>query len=800
MPPPHRDLGGLALAFTRALGDDVILIGLTATPPVALTGPQRRVHDALFGTADFAVATPAVVKEGDLAPYAELLYLSCPTPEEDTWIISERTRFARLQLELVDTTAASLPFPEWLRRRSSSSRGEGGAALSWREQETANPRLALATLRFAHTGLVPVPEGAWLREQHLVAPDADDWAELLAAYSTEVLSVSGDRRDTELLAAVRQVLPGLGFTLTRHGLRNTTSPVDRVCALSSSKAAAAAHIIDVEHQALGEDLRALVLCDFEQLTAETRSSLHVAARADGSARLVLNTLAHSHPQLHPVLVTGRAVTCHRDDAEHVLTAAQQQHSGMRLQAVPVETGSTLMHLVGDDHSWTPRTWTAALTRAYVTGAVRILVGTRALLGEGWDCPPVNVVIDLTSAATPVAVAQLRGRSLRLDPARPTKVASNWTVACIAEDHPRGDADYLRAARKHTWHLAPDSSGEISTGIGHCEPRLSPSTAPDADLREAVTAACLERATSPNQTRASWALGGDYAAQTTATLRVRLAPLGWVGPVTRYTARPTVALGAEDVVTEQRAAVLRAGTQRGLAGLPTAARAAVAAAVSIGGTMLLTSATGVTTTAALTSGGIATGLIAVAAAGATAIGLRRQHRALEDIAGSPTATLAEIAKVLADALHQTDGVSVGARGVRVLAGQDGWLRCEMRGVPQLESELFATSLDELLAPLTEPRYLLSRLVVTIPTDASARWWLAARRAAGLHVDAAVTWHAVPTWLARNRQRAQVLHQLWTQAIGPSELLRATTPEGAAVLELLRGADPFAVTSQMRTTWH
>ena len=50
---------------------------------------------------------------------------------------------------------------------------------------------------------------------------------------------------------------------------------------------------------------------------------------------------------------------------------------------------------------------------------------------------------------------------------------------------------------------------------------------------------------------------------------------------------------------------------------------------------------------------------------------------------------------------------------------------MRGVPQHESELFVTSLDELLAPLTEPRYLLSRLVVTIPTDTSAGWRLAAR---------------------------------------------------------------------------
>ena len=793
--------GALALAFTRALGDDVVVIGLTATPPVALSAPQRRVHDALFGTADFAVATPAVVKEGDLAPYAELLYLSSPTPEEDTWIASERTRFAQLQLELVDTAVASLPFPEWLRRRSSGSSGETGAALSWREREAAEPQLALATLRFAHTGMVPVPDGARLREEHRVAPDATDWAELLAAFSNEVLAVSGDARDARLRTAVRQVLPGLGFTLTRNGLRNATSPVDRVCALSSAKAAAAAHIIDVEHDALGEDLRALVLCDFEQLTAETRSSLHAAARADGSARLVLTTLAYGHPQLHPVLVTGRAVTCHRDSSEHVLTAVQQHTPGLRLRSSPVETGSVLVQLVSDDRDWTPRTWTGALTRTYITGAIRVLVGTRALLGEGWDCPPVNVIVDLTSAATPVAVAQLRGRSLRLDPARPGKVASNWTVACVADDHPRGDADYLRAARKHTWHLAPDSSGEISTGIGHCDPRLSPFSAPDADLRAAVTAAALERTAARDQTRAAWEIGAGYAAETTATLRLRLASLGWVGLVTRHAARPTVALGAGELVGVERSAVLRAGTRHGLAALSPLARAGVATFSSVGGAVLLSAGTGTTSFgAAVTSGAVAAGAVAVAAAGAAAVRLGGQHRALEEVARSPTATLAEVAHVLADALHQTGGVSAGASGVRVLAGDDGWLRCELHGVTQQESELFASSLDELLAPLTEPRYLLSRLVVQIPADRGGRWRLAAQRATGLHVDAAVAWHAVPTWLARNRERAQVLHQLWTARIGPSELLRAGTPEGAAVLALLRGADPFAVTSQMRTTWH
>ena len=444
--------GALALAFTRALGDDVVVVGLTATPPVALTAPQRRVHDALFGSADFAVATPAVVKEGDLAPYAELLYLTSPTPEEDTWIVSERTRFAQLQLELVDTAAASLPFAEWLRRRSSSSHGEGGAALSWREQEAAEPRLALATLHFAHTGLVPVPEGARLREEHRVAPDAADWAELLAAYSNEVLAVSTDPRDAELLTGVRQVLPGLGFTLTRNGLRNATSPVDRVCALSSAKATAAAHIVDVEHETLGADLRALVLCDFEQLTAETRSSLQTAARADGSARLVLTTLAHSHPQLHPVLVTGRAVTCHRDSAEHVLCAVQQHAPGLRLRTVPVETGSPLVHLIGEDRSWTPRTWTAALTRTYVTGAVRVLVGTRALLGEGWDCPPVNVVVDLTSAATPGH----RRAAARPQPAAGPDPPSQGCVELDRRLHHRRPPTRRRGlpARSPQAHLAP----------------------------------------------------------------------------------------------------------------------------------------------------------------------------------------------------------------------------------------------------------------------------------------------------------------------------------------------------------
>jgi hypothetical protein len=118
--------------------------------------------------------------------------------------------------------------------------------------------------------VVELPAGARLREEHQVSADAQDWAVLLEAYAREHLLASQEREDERLLTAVREVLPSLGYLLTVRGLRSTTSPVDRICALSAAKTAAAVHVLAAESAALGEDLRAVVLCDYEQRTASRR--------------------------------------------------------------------------------------------------------------------------------------------------------------------------------------------------------------------------------------------------------------------------------------------------------------------------------------------------------------------------------------------------------------------------------------------------------------------------------------------------------------------------------------------------
>ena len=97
------------------------------------------------------------------------------------------------------------------------------------------------------------------------------------------------------MSAIKRVLPGLGFRLTSRGVRVSTSPVDRVCALSESKIAATTHILDAEEAVLGSRMRALVLCDFERMAATLPTSLTGTplAAQSGSAQLVTAMLSAS---------------------------------------------------------------------------------------------------------------------------------------------------------------------------------------------------------------------------------------------------------------------------------------------------------------------------------------------------------------------------------------------------------------------------------------------------------------------------------------------------------------------------
>ena len=130
---------------------------------------------------------------------------------------------------------------------------------------------------------------------------------------------------------------------------------------------------------------------------------------------------------------------------------------------------------------------------------------------------MNCLVDLTSAATGVSVRQMRGRSLRLDPADPEKVASNWDVVCVAPRHAQGDADYERFVRKHRHLHAPADDGTLEAGVGHVHPDLSPFAPPPAEHFAEIARAMTLRAADRDSARARWRIGAPYEGHEIETL-------------------------------------------------------------------------------------------------------------------------------------------------------------------------------------------------------------------------------------------------------------------------------------------
>jgi len=774
-----RMWGTLLRAIIDRLDPASLVVGLTATPPRDMDAREAALYQEIFGKADFEVPTPAVVKEGDLAPYQELVYLTQPLPHEMDYIAAQHERFDELLTQLMDVNFASRPFLDWLRTRVVDRTGRNGAQVSWARFERDEPQLAQAALRFFWQKQIELPEGARLGERERQPPTADDWVALIDDYCTGYLRDRVDPRDTAAWQAIREALPSLGYTLTRQGIRSSVSPVDRVLSLSASKAVAALAILDAEQAALGSNLRALILCDYERAGTDMLAKLRgVLDPQAGSAALLLHQLT-SNPsvaQLDPLLVTGRTVACARATASRLLPWIEQQVPELRgllatdrlFQPSDDDAAGSWEDLVTirPEHGWwRPRNYVPLLTAYFEEGRSSCLVGTRGLLGEGWDAKRINVLIDLTTASTSTSVHQMRGRSLRLDPALPRKVANNWDIICVDPAHPKGTADYGRFVRKHRDYYAPTLGGDIESSVSHVHPTLSPYGPPAATEFEPINVAMLHRAGAREVTYERWRIGEPYENAETHTVRLHIGrPLGL--PNRQLQART-------GGVTNMRRRALALVGSAGAAGI----------AVAAAGPDLL---------------GLAGSLVLLGGGGAWL------SRSLEQAVArsQPSDALEDFVAAVAEALAATGGIApeLGPANVRVVVQEDGQYRCFLDGATTEESARFAEALDQLLSSLAAPRYIIPRYVVSQPTSLLQAATLALRLSTGSKRGSTVVYHAVPDWLATNRERADAFARAWQRYVSAGEPLYWKDPTAQAIVAAQRGDDPFDVTTQMRVLWH
>ena len=479
----HHLMGhwGRVLADARELLADPVVIGLTATPPdksgKAAEDVER--YDEFFGPVDYEVPVPAVVKDGFLAPFQDLAYMVRPTSDELRYLATVDGQFNEIVEQLCGPprqdpggNLVGESLVDWLVRVLRSRELPAGKMKDWDSFERRDPELARSGRVFLHRQGLQLPKNVPALGPDLLKPEVsqlDVLVSVLDRYIRHRLLRSPNSADHELAEKAIQRLRALGVQITETGSRACASPAARVMAYSRAKTDAVIPILKAERQILGDRIRAVVIADYEKTSAVAAEVNHLLDEEAGGAVAAFRALL-GDPQtdaLDPVLVTGSTVLVDDDLSEPFMAAVKAwlADEELKIELTYSEEDGFFM-LDGRGDAWCPRVYVRMITELFQRGVTKCLVGTRGLLGEGWDASKINVLVNLAAVTTSMSVGQLRGRSIRIDRDDPEKLSDNWDVVCIAPEFTKGMDDYGRFIDRHKTVYGLTDDGAIEKGVGH----------------------------------------------------------------------------------------------------------------------------------------------------------------------------------------------------------------------------------------------------------------------------------------------------------------------------------------------
>ena len=408
-----------SLEIFRKSFPKIKMISLTATPPYEGEPALWERYISMCGEIDEEITVPELVKEGTLCPHQDYVYFAFPTKEERTQL----DQFEKQKLNFLTKLSTDINFSNTIQSSPALSNQISDDDL------LANPKYLSAILIFLWSKELPFPQ----RFQELLA------AKALPTFTLEWF-------ETLLNGIIFQVPNWFGFTeealnqlksdLKANGLieRNQVKLIrnkkqDVLLNQSLGKLNAVRDIFKAEYQALGSNLRQLVLTDF------IRKDFQVHLGDKNAQFTQLGVLSYfesirremiEQTWTVPVAVlTGSLVIIPTSAKEHLERLIPNSRLSYDVIGQLSQEDYLKVSISGSYHDLV-----TALTQLFQDGYIKVIIGTKSLLGEGWDAPCVNSLILASFVGSFMLSNQMRGRAIRVWPDNPNKTSNIWHLVSI----------------------------------------------------------------------------------------------------------------------------------------------------------------------------------------------------------------------------------------------------------------------------------------------------------------------------------------------------------------------------------
>ena len=408
-----------SLEIFRKSFPKIKMISLTATPPYEGEPALWERYISMCGEIDEEITVPELVKEGTLCPHQDYVYFAFPTKEER----AQLDQFEKQKLNFLTKLSTDINFSNTIQSSPALSGQIGDDDL------LANPKYLSATLIFLRSKKLPFPQ----RFQELLS------AKTLPTFTLEWF-------ETLLNGVIFQVPNWYGFTeeafnqlksdLKANGLieRNQVKLIrnkkqDVLLNQSLGKLNAVRDIFKAEYHSLGNNLRQLVLTDFIRKDFQ----IHLG---DNSAQFTqLGVLSYFESIRREIIeqswtvpmavLTGSLVIIPTSAKEHLERLIPNSRLSYDVIGQLSQEDYLKVSVSGSHHDLV-----TALTQLFQEGHIQVIIGTKSLLGEGWDAPCVNSLILASFVGSFMLSNQMRGRAIRVWPENPNKTSNIWHLVSI----------------------------------------------------------------------------------------------------------------------------------------------------------------------------------------------------------------------------------------------------------------------------------------------------------------------------------------------------------------------------------
>ena len=383
------------------------IVSLTGTPPYDVSPAEWNNYNSLCGPVDAEISIPELVKAGDLCPHQDLIYFSNLTSEEEKIVFDfeeKRNAFFRDIAEHSDILYAIEGSPFIINLDNNvdviyKNTNFTIALISYLLHEDELNINARILTEFLGLTIEQIPKFDY------------EQAEIL--FNGIIGEFSGQFKNVPLIMGKLKE-----YRLINGKTTDFTGKIDfkKLFARSKNKLEAIYDITDFEYKNLDNRLREVVLLDY-------------IGKGDSEGVNILSVFDKLQDiKTNIGILTGSLIIIPNRAKEELYTILSNRN---------VEFSKVLTTEFNENYlrveTFGNVDIVAVITELFEKGFMNILIGTSALLGEGWDSPCINTLVIASVVGSFMLSNQMRGRALRIDKNNPNKTSNIWHLVSLTNN-------------------------------------------------------------------------------------------------------------------------------------------------------------------------------------------------------------------------------------------------------------------------------------------------------------------------------------------------------------------------------